>query len=75
MNLDITNADRIARAENTLVYYSFEKGEAKEDSDQRTDVVDLIADLMHLCEKNGHVWDNITSIANHHFTDEQEEQS
>lgn len=58
------NLQRARRAEDALTDYS-------DPEDERTCLIDLLTDLMHLCRVRGHCFESALSMARMHFEAEQ----
>lgn len=60
-----TNRDRAARLDEILPLYP---------EDQHTNVIDLLADLLHWCEMNGVDFEDTLRISRMHFAAERNEE-
>lgn len=69
MFIALTNEDRARRAAEAIEAYS--------DDDNRSNLVDFLADAMHWCHLSGHCFDDVLDTARRHFdreiTEETEE--
>lgn len=61
---EITNNERAARARATTTQYVADKGT---DDDLATGIMDLLADLMHLCAAQGMDFRRALDVACEHF--------
>lgn len=66
-DLDIMNADRSARCLKALATYN-------DEYDVLSNLTDFLADAMHWCCFNDHDFENLLSMARHHFLYESMEQ-
>lgn len=57
---DITNAERADRCESTLAGYN-------DDYDTVTNLIDLLADARHWCERNGQCFGDLDRLAYDHY--------
>ena len=64
MSSEPTNAERQERAQRALLAHL---GGEFADDDPTTDIVDLVANLMHLCNREGCDWSDIESMAKAHY--------
>ncbi|TQI77316.1 hypothetical protein FHU10_5284 [Serratia fonticola] len=64
------NADRSAMAAETLCYFARQTGLARSDESVDTIMVDLITDLMHLCDKLDIDFSGVLTVSAMHYDDE-----
>lgn len=69
---DLTNATRSHAAYCAIAAYQETKGcNVDKDGSNEEDVTDLLADLMHYCQKNGADFDICLSMAESHYQEER----
>ncbi len=68
-----TNRERASQASHALDEYAEHTG--NEDEDRKTVIIDLLSDLMHLCEIEDIDFDSCLWHANDHYTTESNEES
>lgn len=61
------NIKRVARAAKALVHGGYKEGRKTND----TDIIDLLTDLRHLCERQKLDFDNCNRIAGDHYEEER----
>lgn len=69
------NADRSAMAAETLCYFARQTGLDRSDEYIDTIMVDLITNLMHLCDKANIDFSSLLPVAAMHHEDERDSQS
>lgn len=69
---DYTNADRADSARAAAEAFAIATG--SQDEDLRTQLVDLLANIMHLADEEGLVFDALTESAYLHYEDEIDEE-
>ena len=69
----ITNKDRAAFARRAVQVFAEETGTHIENLE--TQVCDLLADLMHLCAEKSIDWEQVSTMSEIHFNEEQAEES
>ena len=68
----ITNRDRAEFARRAVRVFAEETGTHIENLE--TQVCDLLANLMHLCTEEGIGWDQVETMAEIHFNEEETEE-
>jgi len=72
---ELTNTDKAKFAEVAVKAYAEKTGLASPDEDEETKVSDLVADLMHYCDRTGVDWSTVMYRAHRHYGEEVKEQS